>query len=109
MPPVPDLQPRIGTLEAGVVVLVPVLVGGTCVQLSHRTFLLSHPKGGLSHMTGTTRATGLAIPHGDRRVRKDQPSGRHLAMMSASTGLCGQPSPIFGDNAKDGDLTHYQL
>jgi|ERR1700691_2905735 len=92
MPPVPDLLPRIGTLEAGVVVLVPVLVGGTRVQLSHRTFLLSHPKGDLIYMTGTT---GLAIPHGDRRVRKDRPSSRHLAMTSASTGLCGQLSPIF--------------
>jgi hypothetical protein len=27
----------------GVVVLIPILIGGTCMQLSHRTFLLSHP------------------------------------------------------------------
>ena len=27
----------------GVIVLIPVLIGGTCMQLSHRTFLLSHP------------------------------------------------------------------
>ena len=29
----------------GVVVLVAVLIGGTCMQLRHCTFLLSHPCG----------------------------------------------------------------
>jgi hypothetical protein len=32
---------RTGPLEAGVVVLVTVLVGGTCMQLRHRNLLLS--------------------------------------------------------------------
>ena len=82
-----------GTADTGVVVLVPVLVGGTRVQLSHRTFLLSHPRGGsplyvLYYSYYRPRCT-----HGDRHVRADWPSSRRLAMTSAPTGLWAANDP----------------
>jgi hypothetical protein len=105
MPRVPDLRPRIGTLEAGVVVLVPILVGGTCVQLSHRTFLLSHPKGGLNlydryYSCYWPRSATRGSPRAGRSAIRSPP----FAVTSASTGLCGQPSPIFPVMLKEGVL-----
>src|SRR5579872_6504423 len=103
MPTTPDTF-RIGTLKAGVVVFVPVLVGGTCVQLGHRTFLLSHPKGVRNKNNGyyscfwpsytargLPRAATLAIrspPRHDERA--DRP------VRAAISGL--------RDSAKAGDL-----
>jgi len=64
--PAPELPFPAGTLaEAWVVVLVPVLVGGTCMQLCHDTFLLSHPTGWAPFLYGRYYfVAGLTAPHG---------------------------------------------